>query len=222
MSTQLSEAFKEIERRRGTPRPSAIMNRADRHTVAFPRPTPARPDPPPPLSRVGKVPKPPDPNAPVIVLAGPATDPAPPVPSSDPSQALEAAAAASDEGRVLEALALLHEAIPNLTGRDRRAARVRKARVLLGTDNGMKLAEEELKAAIAEDAANADAHVALGGIYQERGSLALAAMEYRKALEIQPQGATAREAQQALKALPGDHPGDRPAELSVLKKIFGR
>lgn len=96
---------------------------------------------------------------------------------------------------------------------------MRKARVLLAVENGARLAEEELKAAIAEDAANADAHAALGGIYRDRGSLALAMMEYRKALDLQPKHAAAREALEGLRAVP---PADKATEESVLKRIFGR
>jgi cytochrome c-type biogenesis protein CcmH/NrfG len=154
----------------------------------------------------------------VVVVPGPRVEPAPLVPGFDPSQAIEAAAQAGDEGRFLEALAILHEAIPRLTGRDRRAARVCKARVLLAVDNGAKLAEEELRAAIAEDSGNAEARIALGGIYQERGSVALAAVEYRKALELQPRNAAAREALDRLQALPGDN----PPQGSALKKPLSR
>ena len=143
----------------------------------------------------------------------------PPVTPIDPGQANEAAAKAYEGGLFLEALAILHEAMPKLSGQAKRVARVRKARILLAVENGAKLAEEELKAAIAEDAANADARVALGGIYRERGSLALAMMEYRKALDLQPKNAAAREALEELRAVP---PADKASEESVLKKIFGR
>ena len=66
---------------------------------------------------------------------------------------------------------------------------------------------------------NAEAHVALGGIYRERGSLALAMMEYRKALDLQPKNIAAREALEELRAAP---PADKASEASVLKRIFGR
>ena len=242
MSNQLASAYKEIERRWGAPHADFIAKRLDRHTARVPRPpdgfsqrgaappllhsqaarssdrsTPA-PASTPPASRVAPVPRPADRESPVVVVPGPRVEPAPLVPGFDPSQAIEAAAQAGDEGRFLEALAILHEAIPRLTGRDRRAARVCKARVLLAVDNGAKLAEEELRAAIAEDSGNAEARIALGGIYQERGSVALAAVEYRKALELQPRNAAAREALDRLQALPGDN----PPQGSALKKPLSR
>jgi len=219
MSKQLTEAFKEIERRRGVARPAALRRGADRQARAtapplVPKtqmkgasPSPAASA---PVSR--KTPQPVSAAAP----AAPTPEQKAPV---DPSLANEAAAKAHDEGRFLEALAILHEALPQLSGQAKRIARVRKARVLLAVENGARLAEEELKAAIAEDAANADAHAALGGIYRDRGSLALAMMEYRKALDLQPKHAAAREALEGLRAVP---PADKATEESVLKRIFGR
>ncbi len=188
MAGKLAEAFKEIERRSGTPRP----------TLA------ARP------SATGRKTG--------TVKADPRTPAAASHPKIDPSQAAEAAAQAFDAGRLHEALAILHEAVPHLEGRARRVARVRKAKILLAAENGAKLAEDELKSAIAEDPGNAEAHAALGGIYHQRGSQALAMMEYRKALELQPRNVEAREALSRLLA---------PAvpiapEASVLKRFFGR
>ena len=218
MSNQLTDAFKEIERRRGVARPSALRRAADRQARAVAPSQPAKPGvKPEPLHRPPHVPK--QPPTPTEKPKEPAPEPRTAVVSIDPSQANEAAAKAHDAGLFLEALAILHEAIPKLSGQARRVARVRKARVLLAVENGAKLAEDELKAAIAEDGANADAHVALGGIYRDRGSLALAMMEYRKAIELQPKNAAAREALEQLRAVPA---ADRAAEESVLKKIFGR
>ena len=223
MSKQLTDAFKEIERRRGAARPAALRRGADRQARATAPPMVSRPpgthQPPAPAGPPSVSRKTPQPAS-----TAPEAAPAPEARAAakaavDPSQANEAAAKAQEEGRFLEALAILHEAIPHLSGQAKRVARVRKARVLLAVENGAKLAEEELKAAIAEDAANADAHVALGGIYRERGSLALAMMEYRKALDLQPKHAAAREALQELRAAP---PVDKATEESVLKRIFGR
>lgn len=215
MSNQLTEAFKEIERRRGAARPAALRRAADRQARAVERP---------PLPRPGAEAEPlrrtPPPVAKAATPVPPSKAAAGGVIPVDPSQANEAAAKAYDAGLFLEALAILHEAIPKLSGQPRRVARVRKARVLLAVENGAKLAEEELKAAIAEDAANVDAHVALGGIYRERGSLALAMMEYRKALDLQPKNAAARAALDELRAAPPA--GDKGSEDSVLKRIFGR
>lgn len=215
MSAQLTASFKEIERRRGDRRKAALRRPSERvrpvgpatakKPDAAPRPTPPSVPAPSPPSGSESTPGPPT-----------ASGPAPA--AVDPLQANEAAARAFEAGLPLEALAILHDAIPQLSGQARRLARVKKARVLLSVENGLKLAEEELKAAIAEDAANAEAHVVLGGLYRERGSLALAMMEYRKVLELQPKNAAAREALEELRG----PVADRPQEPSVIKRIFGR
>ncbi len=222
MSSQLADAFMAIERRRGAPRPALLTRHDARSAASLPPTTPPSPvSTRPPVfspSRVAPSPKPADRNAPVVVLPGPAKAPSPPAPITDPSQAIEASAQAFDAGHFHEALAILHDAIPRLEGRARRAARVRKARVLLAVENGAKLAEDELKAAIVEDAGNAEAHTVLGGIYRERGSQALAMMEYRKALDLEPRNTAARDALDELRT--GSTP--KPPEASVRKKLFGR
>ena len=215
MSDQLVTAYRDIERRRAAP-PSA--SRRTNPPVAAPAPAPPVPS---RRSKTGPVkvsatrtapPKvSPPPPLPVPVAGGS------PLPAVDPARALEMALQAFDAGKIHEALAILHDAIPRLEGRERRAARVRKARILLTIDNGARLAEEELRTALGEDPGNAEARVVLGGIYHERGSLALAMMEYRKALELQPRNVAAREAIQALSAA-----APAPQEASVLKRIFGR
>lgn len=203
MCEQLAEAFKEIERRRGTLRPEAR-----------PKPKSGGPAPPPDRRSEKAQASIPPPSAPTPPAA-PAQSP-PPGPKIDPSQAHDAASQAFEQGRALEALAILHDAIPHLEGRARRAARVKRARVLLAVENGARLAEEELKLAITEDPGNAEAHAVLGGIYRDRGSLALAAMEYRKALALEPRNASARAALNQLPAAP-----DEPATGSALKRFFG-
>lgn len=204
MSNQLTVSYKEIERRRNAPRPAALKRSATGRTARA-------------VGPAARVPRPSSPAAPA--KAAPKAAVKEPAAVVDPQQANEAATRAFDAGLHLEALAILHEAIPALSGPVRRAARVLKARVLLAVDNGVRLAEEELKAAIAEDAANGEAHAALGGIYRERGALALAMMEYRRALQLQPKNAAARE---ALDELRGAAPGKAvPADVSVLKRIFG-
>lgn len=199
MCEQLGAAFKEIERRRGAPRPEALKKTISRRpaTIAPPKPGP------------------PAPSASAPAKPAPSPAPAPAGPIVDPLLANDAAAQAFEQGRVHEALAILHEAIPRLEGRGRRAARAKKAKILLSVENGAKLAEEELRLAISEDSVNADAHVLLGGIYRDRGSVALAMMEYRKALELEPKNTTAREALDELRAH-SDHAPDG----SVLKRLF--
>ena len=216
MSEQLTDAFKNAERRRATSRPPSVTRPAESpQPTPSPRATSTR-------SRVVRAtPKP------VASVSSPRASSAPapaPAPSPahqavEPSQALEVATRAFEAGRFHEALAILHEAIPHLEGRARRSARVRKARVLLAVGNGARLAEDELKAALAEDPGNAEAQVALGDMYRDGGSIALATMAYRKALELQPRNVAAREALQALR----DPPSVKPAEsTSVLKRMFGR
>lgn len=220
MSKQLTEAFKEIEKRRGVVRPAALRSATDRRARATTdSPLQRAPAPSEASGRKGPpfVQRPASTPADRAREAAPAAEPK--VVSLDPSQANEAAAKAQEAGLHLEALAILHDAIPHLAGQARRIARVRKARVLLAVENGAKLAEEELKAAIAEDAGNVDAHMILGGLYRVRGSLALAMMEYRKALELQPKSVAAREALEELRAAP---PPDKAVEESMLKRIFGR
>ncbi|MBX7187460.1 MAG: DUF4388 domain-containing protein [Vicinamibacteria bacterium] len=218
MSKQLTDAFKEIEKRRGVVRPAALRSATDRRSRATAG-SPLKRPPAPSEASAGPpfVKRPPSPPAEKPREAASAAEPK--VVALDPMQANEAAAKAQEAGLHLEALAILHDAIPHLAGQARRIARVRKARVLLAVENGAKLAEEELKAAIAEDAGNVDAHVILGGLYRERGSLALAMMEYRKALELQPKSVAAREALEELRAAP---PSDKAVEESMLKRIFGR
>jgi DnaJ-domain-containing protein 1 len=203
MCEQLAEAFKEIERRRGSPRREALRKAIGGRPVTATPPQPGHKASPP------------------AVPALPTVDPARASaagPSVDPMMANEAAAQAFEEGRFHEALAILHDAIPLLEGRARRSARVKKARVLLAVENGARLAEDELKLAVAEDPGNAEAHAVLGRIYHEKGSLALATMEYRKALDLEPRNALARDALQHLRAAPK---GPAP-DASVLKRIFGR
>jgi hypothetical protein len=223
MSNQLTIAYKEIQRRRNAARPAPVTKPAAGRTARAVVPA-AQPSP-----LAGGAPDavlPPAKTPPTIVKEGGpplggaslVSAPAQSRPPVNPLQANEAAARAFEAGLFAEALAILHEAIPALSGQARRAARVRKARVLLAVENGARLAEEELKAALAEDAANPEAHVALGGIYRERGALALAMMEYRRALGLQPKNLAARE---ALDQLRGAAPGP-PADGSVLKRLFGR
>lgn len=219
MSNQLTIAYREIERRRNVPRPTALKRSTTRRIapaegVAPPAPRTAASDAPAKAAPRANV-KPP---APAVAVPSTAAVAAESRPAVEPERANEAAARAFEAGLHLEALAILHEAIPALSGQARRAARVRKARVLLAVENGVRLAEEELKTAIAEDAANAEAHAVLGGIYHERGSQALAMMEYRKALELQPRNVEAREALQRLLAPPVPVAPEGP----VLKRFFGR
>lgn len=195
-------AYREIEKRRATPRP-----------------VPPKAPPTGPVASLppGKIPQgiPVETNA----ASAPVSVPVAAHPPVAPNNALEAAAHAYDQRRFHEALAILHDALPHLSGIARRGARVRKAQVLLAVENGQRLAEEELKAAIAEDPGNVEAHETLGGIYRDRGANALAAAEFRKVLELDPRHAAVRDALLSLSAPPA--PGEA-REASVLQRIFKR
>ncbi len=195
-------AYREIERRRAAPRPVPAKTPGTGSVLA-PASLKA-------LAEGVVEPKRPPTPSPEPVVAHPPVA---------PNNALEAAAHAYDQRRYHEALAILHDALPHLSGLARRGARVRKAQVLLAVENGARLAEEELKAAIAEDPGNVEAHETLGFIYKERGAHSLAAGEFRKVLELDPRHAAAREAVLALASPPAS---GEAREASVLQRIFRR
>jgi Domain of unknown function (DUF4388)/DnaJ domain len=123
-----------------------------------------------------------------------ATPSAPPhVSEDDLRQAedlLEGASGSLAAGKHLEALTLIHQALPQAQGRLRRRARVLNAQALLQSD-GRRAAEEELKAALEEDRGNFDAHFLLGMIYKAGGANALAAASFRRVLDLKPRHAEA-------------------------------
>ncbi|MEO8358868.1 MAG: DUF4388 domain-containing protein [Vicinamibacteria bacterium] len=155
-----------------------------------------------------------DVTGPIWTVPRPSKPVAAPAPMMDPAASLDAASEAVDAGLYHEALALLHDATPHLTGRIRGAALVRKARILLIVENGTRLAQAELKAALSEDPGNAEAHEVLGTIYEAGGSPALATMEYRKTLDLQPRNAVARAGLQKLT-------GPKPEKPQARKGLFG-
>jgi hypothetical protein len=148
----------------------------------------------------------------------------PEAPPVDPEKALELAEQAYEEGKAHEALALLHDAIPGLSGKARRKARVRLGKILLATPNGEKLALEELKAAVAEDPGNAEAHALLGRVYHDAGARALAASAFKKTLSLDPRNAAARAALRELdpKAFPRTGKVKPKSESSFFGKLFRR
>ena len=166
----------------------------------------------------------PPPSAPVVpnVVLGP--EQVRVSPRVDPERAIELADEAYEAGKSHEALAILHEAMPELTGRTRRAARVRLARILRATPNGARLAQDELKAAIADDPGNAQAHLLLGTIYREGGSLALAISAFKKTLSLDPRNAAARLALHEVEAEPSGakETAKSKAASSILTRLFRR
>ncbi len=154
------------------------------------------------------------PAAPIPAPEAEAQAPAPAAPAftseDDLRQAgelLDQASARLAEGRHLDALALVHQALPLAQGRLRRRAHVLNAQALLQTE-GRRAAEEELKAALEEDRGNFDAHYALGTIYKAGGANVLAAASFRRVLDLKPRHP---EALEALASLEGDQAGSQKA-----------
>lgn len=142
-------------------------------------------------------------------------------PDVDPAEAMEMADEAYEQGRVHEALALLHQAIPDLDGRSRRRARVRLCQILLASENGSKLALAELKVAIEEDPGNAEAHLLSGQVYRARGAAALATAAFEKVLSLEPRNTVARAALQESGATKSQAKESAGAG-SFLNKLFRR
>jgi Domain of unknown function (DUF4388)/DnaJ domain len=171
--------------------------------------------------REARIEAPPPPPAPVAPTPSPEAEaPAPALASEDDlrqaGEILDQASARLAEGKHLDALALVHQALPLTQGRQRRRARVLNAQALLHTE-GRRAAEEELKAALEEDRGNFDAHYALGTIYQSGGANALAAAAFRRVLDLKPRHP---EATEALASLGGNRPDASKATglLGFLKR----
>ncbi len=96
-------------------------------------------------------------------------------------------------GRGWEAIGAVDSILDAAKGRSRRRARYLKAQAHLARPDGRKAAEEELKAALAEDAAHPEAHYLLGTLYKAGGASALAMGEFRKALALKPRYLEAQE-----------------------------
>ena len=126
----------------------------------------------------------PPPSSPAPTAAPPAAAPATPAP--DAGEALDRAERALGGGASREALGLVAGVFDSLTGRHRRRARVLRAQAYLKETDGRRAAEEELKAAVAEDPGSAEAYFLLGTIYKDGGASVLAAAQFRKVLTLQP------------------------------------
>jgi len=138
----------------------------------------------------------------------------PPPPPERVTELIERAEAALAGGAVTEAAALAGEAMVGAQGRQRRRARVVRAQALQRGPEGRKAAEEELKAALDEDPANAEAHYLLGTIYQAGGAHTLAAAAFRRALALRPRHLPA---QAALRDLEPKAAGSRS---EAIRKLF--
>jgi Tfp pilus assembly protein PilF len=117
-------------------------------------------------------------------------------------------------GQYYEAFAIVDEVLRSAGGRARRRARVLRAQARLKSGEGRRAAETELKAAIDEDAGNADAHFLLGTIYKAGGAQSLAAAAFRRTLALKPRHAGARAELEA-------EPTEESKERSGLRRFFG-
>jgi tetratricopeptide (TPR) repeat protein len=131
---------------------------------------------------------------------------------------LRAAQECVRDNKVQEAVQLLGPALAFLQGRDLYRARVTLARAYMKTPKWMRRAEEVLHAVLHEAPEVVEAHVALGDLYLATGQPARAAAALRRAVELDPKNAEARERLELL----GAGPKDEPPPPSGLKRIFGK
>lgn len=160
--------------------------------------------------------------------APPAASPEPPPGplASDPDEARKAVASVRQAERLVlqekffDAVQLLQQALPRLTGKPRQRARVMLAQVYLKNPHWAKQAEAELLAVLSDDPHCHEAHATLGSLYRGRGMRARALSHLRKAAELNPESEEVREGLAALEAAaPEPEP---PEEGGLLKKILGR
>lgn len=143
-----------------------------------------------------------------------ASSPSTPPPPERVTELIERAEEAAARGSFVEAAALAGEALSGAKGRQRRQARVVRAQALLQDPGGRKAAEEELRAALEEDPANAEAHYVLGTIYKAGAAATLAAASFRRALALRPRHAPAQAALEELEPRASDSRSD------VIRKLF--
>ncbi len=147
-----------------------------------------------------------------------AAEAAPPAAAPDPAleaQRADDALAKAEErfgcGNYWEAIQFAQEAVEAARGRSRQRARVLLARCYLKNPEWRQRAEEELKAALREDAGNVEAYFVLGTLYKGAGLDGRAAVMFRRVLELKPRHA------EALASLPAE----TPAKKGLLKKLLG-
>ena len=165
--------------------------------------------------------------APPPVESKPAQEPVPeppPDPARARAEALEAAARSIQEaGKLLaeqkywDVIQLLEPLVTVVDGTLRTKARLGLARAYMKNVNWLKRAEEQLLAALEDDARCVEAYVLLGQLYKAGSLKQRAQAMYRKALELVP---THEEALRELASLThGDHPADH---RGILDKLLGR
>jgi tetratricopeptide (TPR) repeat protein len=161
-------------------------------------------DPRPVAARPLQNPAPAPPPAPIVVPQ--------PAPELAPDESLRMAEEAFAE-RPWEALGILERLIPRSTGTIRSRARLLRARALLKSPGSLRTAELELREIVEENPTYANAWLALGSFYKERGLAARAASMFRKVLEVQPGNRRATTELRAVCGTEGAFP--RSSELRV-------
>jgi serine/threonine protein kinase len=171
-----------------------------------------------------------DSRAPRPVPSGPTAPAAPAVPEAPRineeermEAALESLRKAQElvrEGKAQEAVELIGPGLAFLQGRDLLRARVTLARAYMKIPKWLRRAEEVLQAVLHEAPDLAEAHVALGDLYLATNQRARAASSFRRALEVDPKSAEARERLEAAGGGAKNEPPPPPP--STFKKIFGK
>jgi DnaJ domain/Domain of unknown function (DUF4388)/Tetratricopeptide repeat len=131
------------------------------------------------------------------------------------AMAIRRAARSIAEEHYWEAIHTLEPAILRAEGQDRQEGRLLLARAYMKNVNWVKQGEELLLSLLGEEPANVEAHLLLGQIYRERGLKARATSILRKAVELDPDNAEAREQLASL-----GYEGERSGGL--LRRLFPR
>ncbi len=118
-----------------------------------------------------------------------------------------------------DAIQLVEPALRSLKGKMLQRGRVVLAKNYLKNPKWVKRAEEQLQTVIREDAANAEAHFLLAGIYQAGGLKNRAIHEFQKVLELKPDH---EPSQAALLELTPDEASSEEKAGGFLKKLFGK
>jgi hypothetical protein len=133
-----------------------------------------------PRPHAARAPQTPAPAPSSVPIAAP--QPAPELPTDESLRLAEEALAE----RPWEALAILDTLVPRTTGKTRSRARLLRARAMLKNPASLRAAELELREIVEENPTYADAWLALGGFYKDRGLDVRAASIFQKVLEIRP------------------------------------
>jgi tetratricopeptide (TPR) repeat protein len=150
------------------------------------------------------------PAMPALAAAGVETHPA--------TEALEAAEERFAKGKYWDAITLLEACVEHAEGRERQKARVLLAQCYLKNPRWRRNAEEELIAAVRENAGDVEAYYHLGVLYRDGNLPSRAAAMFRRCLELKPRHAAA---QAALAALPPGEHAAATVDSGFFKKLLG-